>query len=164
MHQEGLLEHRWLVTGTSDSVSLGWGLRISIKFQMMLMFLAQEPNFEKHWGRQQSGDQYGRSLIKGSVRKELADSWNYNSASHISKNKELKPTRIWGTYLLYRKIPHVCIYCLLKGVEHNPRPEVACPSEGHLASLADGWCLGIWILGGFLPPQLIRVALCAYTV
>lgn len=56
------------LTKISDSVSLGWGLRISVTSQMILMFLAQEPNFEKHWARQESGDQYWRLLIKGNVQ------------------------------------------------------------------------------------------------
>ena len=65
MHQEDLL--KFLI-----QLSLGWGLRISVTSQMMLMFLAQESNFEKHWARQESGDQYWRLLIKGNLQERVS--------------------------------------------------------------------------------------------
>ena len=65
MHQEDLL--KFLI-----QLSLGWGLRISFTSQMMLMFRAQESNFEKHWARQESGDQYWRLLIKGNLQERVS--------------------------------------------------------------------------------------------
>lgn len=55
-HMKGLLKHRWLghsIPRVSDSIDLGWGLRICIsnEFPANVVAVVQRPHTEKHCSR-----------------------------------------------------------------------------------------------------------------